>query len=530
MDSRKAQESTSLHPHPASVINRYFETLMSLTYEHPVLMRDVVYIVGASSLALATAPWWLPKFEMELPVGKAAAVLGGVAGVAVSAFSGFAQHRLFGFPVKDLAHAYAPKKINYKSATAEILLDDQHMPLLRIEATDHFDAGYVEGYLLGDAMMHNLEKTDIIYPMMRLFLGAPHRDSDLKPYFIDILNKIPSIYQKEMLGKVTGYNAWLAKHHPDVERLTYEHYLLLQLLPDLHNYNPFDKNRLPIRLPSFPRELGCTTIALRLGHYTFMTRVLDWPAHGVAGKYFIQVDRKIGGVKRTIDIGLPLLSGALTILNEDGLFVEMNISHGLKPDRPHGMPAVFYNRACAENSRNIAEIESVLDNEKPLSAYHLTACDGHETKSFHFYQSQSVQGEHDIETLHQETDSPQLMVVANHGVRYAHGKPTVTNHRDSEERKQNIHHFYQQQQAQEKFAECIDKQAGHQPLAKEDIAEIKELCLQMARLALVSNCESVLCAMYVYFDDKLVDATAATDNLYAQKQELSEFQRLKIFK
>jgi hypothetical protein len=78
---------------------------------------------------------------------------------------------------------------------------------------------------------------------------------------------------------------------------------------------------------------------------------------------------------------------------------------------------------------------------------------------------------------------------------------------------------------QKKFARYIDKQRNEE-LSPQDIVDIKEFCLQVARLPLISNCRSVLCALYVYHHDQLIDASAATDNLYAQKRELDTFKRL----
>lgn len=528
MESRTESPSNPPHDRPAKLIDRYFEELMRLSYEHPLLMRNLVRVVGVSSLALLTAPFWSQSLGLDLSAGASVAAVGvGAVAALASGVSSFMQNRFFGLPAKDDASVYQESEFYWQSAMAKIHIEDGGMPCLVIRSDQPYDAGYVEGYILGEAIKHNLAVTDFLYKPMWL-MGAPWSRADIKKYLDAVYAKIPTAYQDEIRGKVAGYNRWLREHYPETKPLALEYYLLLQLLPDIRNYNPFRRPEkdYAFSMPALPNP-ACTTAVLRLGDYTFFTRVLDWPSYGECGNYFLQIDRRIGDARRTIDIGIPLLTGALTVLNEDGLLVEMNVAHGDKVADPQGMPAVFFNRYCAEHASSVEEVNHLIAEQKPLGAYHLTASDGKEVQSFHFYQHPEVQGDHAIDILDRDKADPQLLVVANHGLTFKDSVPTVVNHRDSDQRKVNIHHLFSQKAAQDKFRQFIDKQKQSGDMPQQDLQEMKEFCLQVARLPLVSNCESVLCALYVYHHNQLADASVATDNLYAQKKELDEFKSLK---
>ncbi len=515
MDNRKVQRVKPQYAHPTSVINRYFDFLMKMTYDHPVFMTTLVDAVGIAGLTLA----------VTAPLGRTVSAVAG-AGMAVVAYaSHFAQHQLYGLPVTDFDGAYHPDVYSYRTAKAEITTQEGHLAILRIDAENHYDAGYAEGYICGEAIKVNLKKTAFLYPIMCVLLGAPVDDDNLMAYLNPILNATPKKYREEMQGKVDGYNKWLQENHPNDEPLKFSQYVLYQLLPDLHNYNPFVENKLSSKLPSMPQLFGCTTIVLRLGKFTFVERVLDWPSHDVAGKYFIQVDRNISGSARTIDVGIPLLSGALTVLNAHGTLFEMNIAYGDKVKQPSGMPAVFMNRYCAEHAEKVTDIHRVLRDVLPLSAYHLTASDGDNTESFHFYQNKETLGQHEVEVLPEDITRPQMMVVANQGLRHAEGVPTIVNHKDSTQRKANAFQFFAQPDNQRSLQEFIDLQTRDVP-SPADVRFIKNFMLEIARMALINKCDSVLCEMLVYFDGKLEDVSVVTDNLYAQDRGLEAFRQL----
>src|SRR5262245_57994682 len=107
MNTRITQNFTPPHLHPESIITRYMETLMHLTYEHPVLMKDLIYIVGSASLALIASPWILPALGFAAPVSKLTASVMGVTGLLSAFTNGFAQQRIYGLPVtKEDEHFY----------------------------------------------------------------------------------------------------------------------------------------------------------------------------------------------------------------------------------------------------------------------------------------------------------------------------------------------------------------------------------------------------------------------------------------
>jgi len=522
---------TTPHLHAASTIRRYLDFLMKLTHDHPVLMNNLVYAAGASSVTLMATPWlFLANMGIELPAIIAASIFGaGLAGTVLSTSSWFAQHKVFGFPVTDNERVFATGNFSHGTAVAEMIYDEKSMPRLEIKSSNNFDAGYVEGYILGAAIRQNLQIAKDLFPLISAAMSLGLKDELTK-----VFATIPERFQQEMQGKIVGYYAWLNRHYPGEKALSLEFYTLLQLMPDCKNYNPLHSVQLSrifgllrSAFASAMPQMGCTTIAMRLGDYTFFNRVLDWPAYGMAGKYFLQIDREIAGSKRTIDIGMPMLSGALTIVNENGVLMEMNVANGEQVTNPQGMPAVFFNRHCAENAGNLRELNELIAREKPLCAYHLTATDGKETQSFHFYQSDEVRGANAIDTLGRNKQEPQLLVVANNGLYFKDNAPVPVNYSDSNERKDNIHQLFHHRPVHDRLTHAIALQANGEPLTKGFIASLQQdICLRLARLAIVNNCESVLCAMYVYHHDQLEHACAAADNLYAQSKPFEEFKQL----
>lgn len=551
---------TPPYVHPESFFMRHIETIMQFTYKYPVFMKDLFYFGGISGLMVMTSPWILPALGITEPFSTSVAAGMGTAGMlcALTGFGhAFLQQRVFGLPVPNNKNIYEEGDFTYETATAKIklsgMLANEKFPLLKIKAENAYDAGYVEGYILAKAIKHNLEKSNFLYTAMRFFLGAPNNEKELEKDLKPVLAAIPLNYQREMQGKVQGYNDWRAKHSPTAEKLSFSYYLLLQLLPDLHNnYNPFPKKGALSKLISllkpftYKPKMGCTTTSLHLGDYTFFARVLDWPAHGVAGESFIQIERKIGNVQRTIDIGLPLLSGAATVLNEEGMLIEINISPGDEVTKPAGMPAFFFNRYCAERTKKVEDIDALIKVHQPLSAYHLTATDGSRTQSFHFYHDQFNPEKHTTEYVETKEElqisswqgymearpknyAPASLIVANYGLQHRKDMCVkIINHDDSMQRTNNIRSFLEHHQKKGLFTPYLNKQKENNLLTEQELRELKELLLQTARLPLVNNCESVLCALFVYHKNELLNACAAVDNGFAQNKELNEFRKLRF--
>ncbi len=518
------------HQYPASFSLRCLEALMRTTHDHPQLMKPLSLLGGATALSLrgldalmrmshshpratkalsfvgaATALGLSPYLSLSMP--KVAAVAAGAAASAV----GYLQSYIFGMP-KDDKCMYQDAKTQYQNATAELIVKDGHMPLLHIKADNHFDAGYVEGTALAPAMHTVLKSFLSMYSWSRLALGAPqsHDVAALRKYLDPIIKTIPAEYQDEMHGKILAYNNWLKKNKPGEDLLSFEFYIFLQLQPDLRNYNPFKGSAPPV-------DSACTTIALQHGDYTGVARVLDWSSLDVANS-LLQIRRSINGKKTTTDIGLPVLSGLLTAVNEHGLLVEMNVAYGNKIKKPNGMPAVFFNRVCAENASSTNQIQDVLARHQPLSAYHLTATDGVNTTSFHFHQSLDKKGEHVIEQL--DGKLAPVMVVANGSIKVVGDKVESYNYKDSNERRKNVMWFFDKA----KVLPNLDEKRS----PDEVINELNEALLGAARLPLVNNHASALCALYIYHKGKLVSGKAAIDNNYAPDRPLSQFKRLAL--
>lgn len=112
-------------------------------------------------------------------------------------------------------------------------------------------------------------------------------------------------------------------------------------------------------------------------------------------------------------------------------------------------------------------------------------------------------------------------------MQHENGQSKVINCDDSNQRLNNIHQLFNHHHKQGKFSPYLNKQKD-EALNKQDLIEMKELLLQIARLPLVNNCESVLCAIYIYHQHKLIDASVAVDNMFAQNKELNEFRQLRF--
>lgn len=509
------------HLQEKAFLDRFTERLMRATYNHPKRMKRLILGGSIFGLVLLMASFFIPFVGVPIGVAATLGILGGAGGL-LGLISGVLQHKIFGFPIEE-KKIFTNSKVTYNTATAVLRVDEKSLPILHIKAKDPLDAGFVEGYILGKAIKYNLKKLNFLYTFVRPFIGAPRKEEDLKPLLENVLKTVPEQYQMEMLGKVAGYNKWLKVNSPKTKPLSFEKYFLLQVLPEYLNYDPFAKNAAKLT----PKP-ACTTAAIKVGDYTCIMRNLDWPSYGFAGNYFIQMDRSIAGAKRTIDIGSPLVAGGLTLTNENGLFLEMNVANGEKVENPTGMPALFFNRFCAEKASSVAEVNKLIKEHRPLGAYHLTASDGTQTETIHFKQSKLVKNDDAIEVLNNDRHSPQLLAVANNGVVYKDDKAEHINYADSDERRENIHAFFNQDVVQKKLNQYIQKQEHGQILSPEEILKLKQLCLDIARLAIVNNCETQLCGIYVFFKDRLMEASASTDNLYAPSKELDQFKKLSL--
>ena len=416
------------------------------------------------------------------------------------------------------------------SATATLVTKDGYMPKLSIKAANHADAGYLEGYMQGKQMDIALKQLNYLYSKIRAVIGAPSDDADLKKYLTEIEKTLPHYYIDEMKAKVAGYNQWRDDNGlATTGHLEYYKYLLLQLLPDSHHYNPFkvEKDKLSIS-ESLNTALksgkgvgsgvdlvpGCTTIAFKIGDYTCYVRVLDWPGYNIAGKSFIEVERAIDGYKKVTDTSLCLISGCVTAVNENDVLTQINVSR-VKKVGPKGMPGAFFIRYLAEHAESIQAMKDLLKTgdefikQGPLSGMHVSATDGTATVSLHT--EQDIDGGHILECL---GDRP--LVVPNFGYNPETGE--LVDHHDSCARLENINYFFKHNpkervlQGKNTESECL--------------AALREYMSLIMKLNLVNNCESVFSGMYIYSKGKLVDSRAAVDNTFSGSRDIDGMYKL----
>ncbi len=476
-------------------------------------------LIALGLVSLPITWYFAPTLGTFATLGSS--LLGGL--TSLTALAGrFISDNIFGKPASKIADTYQDNEdAEYQGATATFVRQEGHCPKLVIQAGKPHQAGYVEGYALAPQIQSSLEQINFLYQFIRPLIGAPKKDSDMAAFLRDIEKHIPPRFVEEMKGKVQGYDQWLADNHLDGPTLSYEKYLLLHLLPDAHHYLPF-KNPKMVALPN----MGCTSTAIRTGKHVLYSRVLDWPAYNVAGSQFLQIERHVGDFQATTDIGLPLMTGALTSINESGLFVQMNVSRSNKVITPKGMPALFYNRYIAEMAKSVVDAEKLVnatDKPQPLSAYHLQVSDGSQMKAIHLQLSREQQGEHHIEALARDKESPSILTVANNGVRWQSGDDSLVlkpiSHHDSDARRANIHAFFARTEVQEKLQAIRNTEV----LSLDDKADLMAMMHQLCQLDLVNNCESVLCLLLLYSEGQLVEARMASDNLYAPDKAMGEF-------
>lgn len=546
MHRKIAPNFTAPYQQSESAFCNYLEHLAEFTFRYPNLSAFSIDAAAALAGSISAV-----SVVNGSPSGAGLGLFGATAVVG----SIMLQRNVIGFPLPADFVAYIEAEFEYvgegkDNATGKMLVEEGQMPRLVVRAQSHYAAGYVEGKMLGPQIAEALSHTDFLYDVVssgihipdswndlydlfnhakRYASGGPKDHQRLSEKLADVKRTIPDEYLNEMRGKIDGYDQWCREAGINAPKLTLDYYILLQILPDFLNYKPFAKGpAVEGDISGLVAGMACTTIAMRLGDYTGVARVLDWPSHGFAGRSIFQLDKQIEGFKRTVDISTPIVSGGLTVLNEDGLLVEINVSHGdidfTADKKPVGMPAIFTVRHVAEQASGVNEIQSLIDKDaKPLGPFHLTASDGRHAKSFHFYQSREARGEHSNDVLSEQRDQPQFMFVTNHGVQFDGEDSKSVNHRDSDQRKANLNAFFSHPPVAAKLEMMCEKQQSHGELAAGDLEELQEILIAATRLPLVRNAQSVLCALYIYKDNQLQVAKAASNNMYAQDRELSEF-------
>lgn|SRR3990167_4836911 len=154
------------HRYPRSLISRYLDWVMRKTYEDPSTMIKAVSYMGPGWLGY----WLVDKQHRQSSNGF---------NFFAPGIAWFAQRHLFCFP-SDHEDRYTVSEFKYKSAQGVIIIEEGNMPRLQINAEHHFDAGYVEGYLLAQAMKDVMEHSHYLYPAICKLYGAPRDRNELK--------------------------------------------------------------------------------------------------------------------------------------------------------------------------------------------------------------------------------------------------------------------------------------------------------------------------------------------------------------
>ncbi len=512
---------------------RYFQWLVDVTRKYPRFSKFSFTALSLITVPAIAAVWVLPLLGVAVASIVAWPVTVGILLIGVFATACvFFQKCLFGFKFnadkvtyrekKEITHEKAP------SAKAEIICEDGKIPCINITADTFEDAGFIEGYALAPQLADCYKQMTRFFWAIALLIGAPRNDEKLIKELEPLLQQLPKGHLAEIKAKIEGYNAW-QKENPYAPKIKLGRYLLIQLLPDFHQFNPFRQS--PLKNPTF----GCTAIVVRAGDWVAYVRNLDWPSYNL-GSYFLEIKRNIKEVTySTCDISMPILSGALTVLNPH-LLVQMNVGRGNTVTNIEGkIPSMFLNRKVAENYANIEEILKAKKAINPISSYHLNICDGTDAASIHTLQHPTDKGEHHIEILEESTNEPKLMVVANNGLIWSKAKTSKSiNHHDSNERIKNIQACFNHQVEGGEYKQFFDTKEEstddsaqkHSPVNSNALFD---RVLPLARLPQVCNYHTVLTAVYLFHKGDLVSARAAYDNHQAADRPAEDFQTLSIY-
>lgn len=306
-----------------------------------------------------------------------------------------------------------------------------NLPILTIpkEVSPH-DAGYARGYMMAAQIKDLVEKNDFAFHTVS---GLPRKIPNLIEKMKQI---IPSEYLTEMKGVAAGYNAkresW---RFLKGKELTLNDLIYFHLVPDLGHMDFQEADKWVARQLEYP--MGCTVVVdgnEKSGPRAI--RTVDWIPMDVYGKYsFVELRETADGV-RSAGQSFPLFVGALTAMNDKGLFVAMNVARGLT-DYPDKMPAVFYLRKMLETCASVKgekSAESFWQKNSPLGPFNLSVLDENDAAGIHFYQMEDRS--HHIRWWKQGTE----LVTLN--FRYGEKGETNATPTNSAERKAEIGDYY----------------------------------------------------------------------------------------
>ncbi|MBA3815454.1 MAG: hypothetical protein H0X29_02850 [Parachlamydiaceae bacterium] len=355
-----------------------------LMYDHPTTRKVAkfsAYIIGAG---LALVACFVPTTYVVIGLALTSVVIIGTTYLAARILNCLVPTR---HDMKN--HAYLPEKLEKNGILLGEIYYDKDVPILKIESTEPYQAGYTYGYLLGKKIAdirHNIE-------FCLHTLSKVAKPSQLSKSLQLVKSKIPSQYLKELKGVVDGYNARKSKFE---KAITLDDLVFLQLMPDMGLISPNNmrarEKEQQVAPQNSPIQLAACSLAAIYDqtHSPLIARNMDWQSFGNIGALSLIVSRvnATTGIQ-TAEIGVPGLLGTVTGINNQGMCVAMNVTpYFSEVDSFEGIPSAFYNRLILDNCSSFNAAKEFVAANKPLGPYHLTVSDKTKAGTFSMYQEQ----------------------------------------------------------------------------------------------------------------------------------------------
>lgn len=338
--------------------------LHELAHDHTKKIEIALRIIegiGVSFLLLACV--------MQAHV--ALAIAAGISVVMCVEISLFALDLLGVIRVDPKEHAFTPGSINNSC-----LYYEGDLPVLKIRADTHYQAGFDHGYLIAHQITAVVRRLNILVK-----LGHVSLTKELTTKLQQVKSSIPEHHMEELKGLVEGGNQRLKEDSWCPDEYTIDDAIMLHMLPDL------------MHLALAPNCLfGCTVVVGKdeQSGITGVGRNLDWPGLGV-GRLTLLQDIKVGDEEQLLMPTIPGCVGTITGLSRE-IFVSINVTEPKKRinDVTKGVPSLFLNRLVLENAHSVKEAEEFIDHSdaarRPAVPYHMFVADRKGGSFHHFLQ------------------------------------------------------------------------------------------------------------------------------------------------
>ena len=362
-------------------------------------------------------------------------VLTGIAIIVVVEVTMIALETLGVIAIDPREHVYETCQINHSR-----LYYEGDLPILKIRAETHYEAGFDHGYLIAHQIVSVIRRLNILF-----YLGYLGAKSKLYEKLKEVRKSIPPEYMEEMKGLVAGVNKLLKEESCCfASEYTIEDALAIHMLPDL------------MHLALAPSCLfGCTTFAGKddITGQMGVGRNLDWPGLGV-GRLTLLKDIKIGDNPQLLEPTIPGCIGVITGMNDKRLFIAINVTEPKGPiyDVEDGMLSLFLNRKVLEKCTNIDKARKFLEDESvehsPTVPFHLFVAS--EEGAFFAHLKQGNNGETYFRSYDPDSDAPFFTLNCRHSSEEPPTEPNTLYYGST--RFNNIH--------------TIWEESGHLPLAE----------------------------------------------------------------